>query len=306
MNKKALFMAMFTVLIWGSTFAAIRVSLHGGYSSGHLVLFRFLIASAIFIFYALLPSTQFSLPSKDDLFKIIILGWIGISIYHLGVTFGEQTVSAGTASMLIGSAPIFTSLIAVIVLKERLSHFGWVGLVFGFIGIFLITLGTTGSTFSISKGALLILISSIATSIFFVYQKPLLQRYKPIELTAYFTWIGTLPFFIFMPGLVQSIQGATLEATLSAVYVGVFPAAVAYVTWAVALSLGEASSVSSIMYAEPVIAIIVAWIWLRELPSALSIVGGIIAISSVVIVNWLERKYNSQKNNEILYSNHRK
>lgn len=293
MNKKAFFMAIITVLIWGSTFAAIRVSLHGGYSSGHLVLIRFLIASGIFIIYGLWPGTKFRLPSREDLIRILILGFIGISIYHLGVTFGEQTVSAGTASMLIGSSPIFTSLIAVVVLKERLSSFGWGGLFIGFIGIFLITLGTAGSTFTISRGAFLILMSSIATSIFFVFQKPLLQRYKPIELMAYVTWAGTIPFFIFMPGLFGCIKGATLEANLSALYVGIFPAAVAYVTFATALSLGEASSISSIMYAEPVVAIIVAWIWLGELPGTLSIIGGTIAISSVFIVNWLERRHSA-------------
>lgn len=193
--------------------------------------------------------------------------------------------------MLIGSAPIFTSLIAVVGLKERLSLFGWIGLFIGFIGIFIITLGTSGSTFTISKGSLLILNSSIATSIFFVFQKPLLQYYKPIEFTAYVTWIGTLPFFIFSPGLIQSIQGATIEANLSALYVGIFPVAIAYVTWATALSLGEASSISSMMYAEPVVAILIAWIWLGELPSVLSVAGGTVAISSIIVVNWLERRH---------------
>ncbi|MED3689388.1 DMT family transporter [Peribacillus butanolivorans] len=290
MNKKVFLIAAIAIILWGSSFAAIRASLLGGYSAGHLVLIRFLIASGVFILYALWPSTQFRLPKKEDIIRILILGWIGISVYQLGVTYGEETVSAGTAAMLIASAPVFTAVIAVLVLKERLSFFGWVGLVIGFLGIFLITLGTAGSTFNISKGAFLVLIASVATSVFFVFQKPLLNRYTPIELTAYFTWAGTLPFFIFFPGLFQGIQEATMVANLSALYIGIFPGAVAYVTWAIALSLGKASSVTSMMYIEPVFAIIVAWIWLQELPSTLSIIGGIVAISSVVIVNVLGRR----------------
>ncbi|KMY52668.1 membrane protein [Bacillus sp. FJAT-27231] len=290
MNKKAFWMAAFTIIVWGSSFAAIRASLHGGYSAGHLVLLRFLIASGIFVIYALWPGTQFRLPKKEDLIRICALGWIGISVYQLCVTFGEKTVSAGTASMLIAAAPAFTAVIAVIVLKEKLGLFGWIGLFVGFIGIFLITLGAAGSTFDISAGAFLILVASIATSVFFVFQKPLLYSYQPIELTAYFTWVGTLPFFIFFPGLFQEIQGATTEATMAAIYVGIFPAALAYVTWAVALSLGEASAVTSMMYIEPVFAILVAWVWLKELPSTLSVIGGIVAISSVVIVNALGRR----------------
>jgi drug/metabolite transporter (DMT)-like permease len=93
-----------------------------------------------------------------------------------------------------------------------------------------------------------VLMSAVATSAFFVFQKQLLTRYNPIELTAYFTWTGTLSFFLFSPGLFTSIQNATVEANLSALYVGVFLAAIAYVTWAVALSSGKASSVTSMMH----------------------------------------------------------
>lgn len=290
MNKKSFLLALFTVIIWGSSFSGVRISLLGGYSSGHLVLMRFLIASSIFIIYAIFPRTKFKLPRREDILKILLLGFVGISIYHFGVTFGEQTVSAGTASMFVGSAPIFTSLISVMFLKERLSRTSWIGLFVGFIGILLITVGTSESSFRISAGALLVLIAAIATSFFFVFQKPLLLRYRPIELTAYVTWAGTLPFLLFFPGLLDTVANATLGANLSAVYVGVFPAAIGYVTWATALSLGKASSVSSLMYAEPVIAIIIAWITLNELPSGLSVFGGIIAISSVIIVGWFEKR----------------
>lgn len=261
-----------------------------GYSAGHLILVRFLIASIIFFVIALWPGVKFQLPQKEDIFKIVILGFIGINIYHLCVTFGQLSISAGTAGMLIGSAPIFTTIIAIIVLKERLGRIGWLGLAFGFVGILLIALGTGGSSLGISSGVFFVLIAAFSTAIFFVYQKPLFKKYSAIELTAYFTWIGTIPFLFFAPGLFEGIQHATLEANLSAIYIGIFPTAIAYLMWAMALSHSEASSVSNSLYLEPVVAIIVTWIWLQELPSALSIVGGFIAIASVIIVNLYGKK----------------
>lgn len=170
MNAKALSMALITIIIWGSTFAAIRYSLHGGYSAGHLVLVRYLIASFAFILYAIMPGVRFRLPKKQDILRLLLLGWVGISMYHIGVTFGEQTISAGTAGMLIGAAPIFTALFAVIVLKEHLGIPGWTGLAIGLTGIVLITLGSS-SSLTVSGGALLVLMAAVATSVFFVFQK---------------------------------------------------------------------------------------------------------------------------------------
>lgn len=290
MNRTIFILALITVIGWASGFAGIRASLLGGISPGHLVLYRFLIASLIFLLYAIHPRTKFRLPKKKDFLLIFSLGLVGITFYHLGVTFGQQTVSAGTASMIVGSAPIFTTLIAVFILKERMEWFGWLGLGIGFIGVILITLGSTGAVFTLSKGLLLVFFATISTSFFFVYQKPLLARYHPIELTAYFTWAGTIPMLIYLPGFFNDIQSATLEANLAAIYVGVVPAALCYAAWAIALSLGNVSTLSSMLYLEPPIAIIIAWLWLNELPSVLSMIGGFIAISSVAIVNLIGRR----------------
>ncbi|WP_085507437.1 DMT family transporter [Thalassobacillus devorans] len=295
MNKQAFTLAFITVLIWGSTFAAIRASLHGGYTAGHLVLFRYLIASALFAIYALWPGVKFKLPVKKDVLPLLALGFVGISIYHTGVTFGEITVSSGTAGMLIGAAPIFTAIIAVIALKEKLGTFGWIGLGIGFVGILLITVGSSGSSFTLSSGAMLLVMATIATSIFFVFQKPFFRRYKPIELTAYVTWSGTIPFFIFSPGLFDTVQQASMEANLAAIYVGIFPAGVAYVTWSTALSLGNASSVTSMMYLEPAVAVFFGWVWLNELPSVLSLIGGAVALLGVITINVLGRRHLMKK-----------
>lgn len=289
MNAKAFSLALFSILIWGSSFAAIRVGLQGGYDAGQNVLVRFLVASLLFLVYALWPGTNFRLPYKSDIIRILILGWIGISVYHIFVTFGMEDISAGTAGMLVGSGPIFTALIARFILKERLTGLGWLGLAIGFTGITVIAFGSAGASLTLTMGALLVIVAAFASAVFFVFQKPLLTRYSAIELTAYFTWAGTLPFLIFSPGLADVVQNATTEAHFATLYVGIFPAAIAYVTWSTALSMENASAVSSLIYLEPAVAIVVAWLWLHELPTGMSLVGGLIAISGVLIVSLLGR-----------------
>ena len=82
MNAKAFSLALFSVVIWGSSFPAIRVGLQGGYDTGQNVLVRFLIASLLFLVIALWPGVKFQLPHKGDIIRLLVLGWIGISVYH--------------------------------------------------------------------------------------------------------------------------------------------------------------------------------------------------------------------------------
>ena len=116
-------------------------------------------------------------------------------------------------------------------------------------------------------GAFLILLSAFCAGIYFVLQKPYLRKYSALELTAYSIWAGTLFMLVFLPGLTQAVGKAPINATLAVIYLGVFPAALAYVTWTYVLSRFPASNAVSFLYLNPALAILVAWIWLGEIPT---------------------------------------
>jgi drug/metabolite transporter (DMT)-like permease len=80
----------FTLIFWASAFAGIRAGLKA-YSPGNLVLFRFLTASIVLLVYAII--TRMPLPEKKDLPVIFFLGFIGITVYHLALTYGELKVT---------------------------------------------------------------------------------------------------------------------------------------------------------------------------------------------------------------------
>lgn len=270
-----------TLIFWASTFAGIKVGLTA-YNPGHLVLLRFLTASVVLLLYAFLVRMPF--PDKKDIPILLLLGFIGITVYNLSLTYGEIKVAAGSASLLIASAPIFTAILAKFILKEDISIWGWVGILISFLGISLIVRGEGGAV-SFEPAAFLILLSAICISTFFVFQKPLLKKYSALQFTAYVIWSGTLFQLVFIGGLLQNIKEAPFGATITIVYMGIFPAALAYVTWAYALSRAPVSVMGSYLNISPVIAMLIAWIWLGEIPTRLTLIGGSLALIGVALVN---------------------
>jgi len=279
---KTLTPAIVTIVFWSSAFAGIRSALLN-YSPGHLALLRFLIASGVLVVYAVVKHVSF--PNLRDIPKIMFLGFLGFAVYHTALNYGEISVTAGAASLLIASTPALTALLAVIFLKEKMNRWGWIGIATSFFGVFLVTLGE-GTGFQFDFGAVLILVAALSSSAYFVFQKPLLEKYGALPMTTYVICAGTFFMLVFLPGLPQAIFSAPLYSTISVAYLGVFPGALAYLTWTQALSKAPTSLVSSFLYLSPVLAIFIAWALLNEIPSLISLLGGGISILGVMIVNF--------------------
>jgi drug/metabolite transporter (DMT)-like permease len=269
------------VILWGSAPVGIRAGLRG-YAPAQLTLFRFGIGSLILAIYAGFSGLR---PlRKKDIPIVIAAAVIGITFYNVVLNYGLQTVSAGAASFLIASTPIWTSLLAIFFLHERLTILGWTGILVSFAGIALIA-NERGHGIHFSPGALIILIGAISYAGYMVLQKRLLATYPALDFTCYSFWIGTLFTIPFAGGLWHAVRTSPFSATLSVVYLGIFPAAIANFAWAYTMSHIPASRISSFLYVMPVVTIVIAWFWLHEVPTVLSIVGGILALIGVSIVN---------------------
>ena len=130
------------VVVWGSAFPAIGAGV-AAYDPGHLVLLRFLVASGLLLGRAAVVGIR--PPERRDWLPILAGSLTGVVGYQTALSYGQQVVSAGAASLLVNMSPIFTVLLAAAYLRERLGLLGWVGVGVSFVGACFVSPAVAGA-----------------------------------------------------------------------------------------------------------------------------------------------------------------
>ncbi|MFW5735699.1 MAG: DMT family transporter [Oceanidesulfovibrio sp.] len=290
MDVRVLIALVCALCFWASAFVGIRAALPA-YGPTDLALLRFIVASLSLVPFAVVRKLR--PPRLADVPAIFLHGFLGFFVYHVSLNYGERTVSAASACFMIGAIPVFSAMLSAIFLQERPGRQTMLGIAVSMAGLLVIA-NAEGAGFSFNPDAWYVILAALASSLYYVGIKPRLRRgpwdddprrYDPLHYTAYTLWAGTLLLLVFAPGLPAAIAAAPAGATISVIYLGVFPGAAAYLCWNYALSRGEVGRVASSQYLMPGIAMALGWVWLREMPPALAIAGGILALSGVVVVN---------------------
>ena len=269
-----------SIIFWASSFVGIRAAITD-FSPIEIAVLRFIVSSIALLLIIILQKT--TLPKKEHLFRFVQLGFV-LFANHIALNYGIRTITAGETTLIVSTSQIFQVLLAYFILKENVSGRFLVGLLLCFLGVSIIAFEKSiGVSFNL--GVVLVLIAAVTNAAFFVLQKPLLKKYGPVEVVSYTTWITTLLLLPFGGSAISSFQIAGLSSIFSVVYIGVVSVS-AHIFWSKVLSKIDASKAAIFLYTVPVMTIVIGFLWLRELPSFISCVGGAIILGGVILSNY--------------------
>ncbi len=247
--------------------------------------YRFVISAAVLLIMVMVTSHRIPI-EKKDYWRIMGLGFLIIPFNQAMYLWGQSMTAAGHGALLFATVPIWIFLAAVIHLKEKLVARRVVGILVALAGVAVIMSGGAvrlGTQYLL--GDCIILVAVFAWAYYTILGKDLARKYGALRVTAYALSFGSLLYFPF--GLYRALQvdysQVPASSWLAIVYIAIGTSVASYVLYYWVLKYFEASRIAVFHNIQPVIASVVALLWLNEPLGATFFVGGAVALGGVII-----------------------
>ncbi|MDX3629968.1 DMT family transporter [Streptomyces europaeiscabiei] len=272
--------AAVTVVLWASAFVSIR-SAGEAYSPGALALGR-LLAGALALGAIWLVRRE-GMPPRAAWRGIAVSGVLWFGFYMVALNWGGQQVDAGTAALVVNIGPILIALLGARLLGDAMPPRLLAGMAVSFAGAVAVGLSMSGEGGASVLGVVLCVLAAVGYAAGVVAQKPALGSASPLQVTTFGCLVGAVVCLPFAGQLVREAADAPVTATLNMVYLGVFPTALAFTTWAYALARTTASRMGATTYAVPALVVLMSWLALGEVPGLLTLAGGALCLAGVAV-----------------------
>jgi len=278
MKYKGYILLAITIAIF-STLEVVTSTLKGVVNPLQLTFIRFLIGGLVLLPIAIAKKEK--LQRKDWLF------FLGLGALNIFVSMGSLQLSismgkASTAAILISSNPIFVMLFSALILKEKATIDKILCIILGIAGISLIIYkGNSGGDTLTSL--LLALLASLTFGLYTVLGKLKSQGVSSITMISLSSILGSLFYIPVLTYYKIPLFYIPQEAIFKVIYLSVFLSGIAYITYMEALKILTASKGAMVFFLKPVIASILAIIFLGEVLSMKTVAGMILVLIGIVI-----------------------
>ena len=267
-------------LIWGASFLFMAIGLDA-FHPGLVTWLRVGFGAAVI---AILPKARKTKIETGDLSRVGILGLVWIALPMTLFPIAQLWIDSAVAGMLNGATPIFTALLATILLRALPGRLQMAGLAVGFVGIVAIALPSAGTGTTATIGVVMVLVATIAYAVALNMVAPLQQRYGSLPVIARAQWVAAAavtPFGIY--GLTQS--SFAWPSLLALLAVGVLGTGVAFVLMGTLSGRVGPTRSAFITYAIPVVALILGVVFRNEIVAPVAVIGVVLVIAGALLAS---------------------
>ncbi|MEE4167155.1 MAG: DMT family transporter [Desulfocapsaceae bacterium] len=278
-----------TAFFWGGTFVAGRIlaAQIPPLSSSFL---RFFIASLALALILLVGRNMPGLPTRQQLPKLILLGFTGVFSYNIFFFTGLQQISAGRAALIIATTPLIITMMSALVYKEKLSFTKISGILISLTGaLFVISNGHLSLLFTggFGQGELAIIGCVLSWTAYTIFGRSVLIEISPLNAVFYSSVAGSM-MLLFpavyegLPGLLFSIS---TESWGALAYLGIFGTALGFTWYYRGINAIGTARAAVFINMVPVFALLLSWLVLSETFKLSVIVGGFLVLGGVKLAN---------------------
>jgi drug/metabolite transporter (DMT)-like permease len=294
MTERKVWAAFFLLaLAWGTSFMFIKIAVRT-LQPVTVVAFRLLIGWLGLL--VIVRARGLSLPRKPRTWiHLTVIGVINVAIPFILIVWaesGQSGLDSGVAAILNSTVPLFSILIAGLILQmERITGGRVLGLIVGFGGVVLLL----GRDPVMDLGSILPYIAVVTAALCYaagsVYARHYLQGIKPVLLAAGQLFIADVFAFIFAFALEDfGAQTFSWEAIAALLWLGLFGSCLAYILYFYVLQAWDATRTTLVTYVIPVVGVTAGVLFLGETIDWRVLVGGLLILSGVATVNWRPRR----------------
>ncbi|MDX1546486.1 MAG: DMT family transporter [Rhodothermales bacterium] len=288
---------LFAVLVWGVNFAVIKAAL--AVMPPHaLNLFRFLVSAVVLGgLYAVLQrrdGAPLAAPLRTHRWPLIGLGLLGFFLYQLCFIVGVDHTTAGSAALIMASAPLWTALIGHLRGYEFLTAGAWVGLLGSLAGAAVVVVGGARAIdFSDATfvGNVLMTVAALCWGAYTAFSKPLSRAVRPTGITFYGLLVA-LPLLIAV-GLTEmdAVVWAEVDAWVwgAILFSGGLSTGLAVAIWNGAVKNVGASQTAVFGNLVPVVGLVSGVLFLGESVTAAQGAGGALILGGLVLMRRARR-----------------
>jgi drug/metabolite transporter (DMT)-like permease len=278
------------ILIWGSNFSIVKVALRD-FPEGPFNAMRLVTATVVFlaVIFGTSARHRLSALTKRDWIELFFLGSIGTFLYQFCFVASVKRTSVANGSLIIGVSPIVIAILSAIAGHERIRPVRWVGIAVAMFGLYLVVGRGVDISPETLRGDLLMMGGVLCWAVYSVASQSILKRHSPLIVIALtFSFGATLYVLAMTPVLIatdwSTVSGFSWLMMLTSALLALN---LSYWIWYTGLKRLGGSRTSVYSYLTPVVAMIVAAVWLSEPIAANQVTGAAAILAGLVITRFV-------------------